>query len=514
MQCYCLLVDIVGIQRYVFGSNKLKENLGASYLLEEVYREYLKGALKAVFAGDLDESYLDLWKTKPEYSAIEDDKPFEIAYIGGGNAMLFFSKEEIAQALLREWTRQLLVYAPGLSISAAIEAFDTSRFDESKGHIFESLARNKNSYAPVTVLLRHGITAECAHSGYSMDVYSESEGRYVSSVINAKLEAANKAKGKIHKLFKEDICDDHCFTDNLGNLGQKEGEDNHIAIVHIDGNSMADRFASQGSLRALREFSKSVHNATVNAVRAMIKAITDHRQMLLGFLDREGFQREGVKEVLPFRPIIIGGDDITFVSEGRLGIWLAEQFLRAFEQQPVSDNKPLDASAGVVITKSKYPFYRGYRLSEELCRSAKKGRRAHQGGSWIDFHIAFGGISGSLEEIRDTQYNVAQGSLIMRPYCLRFDKKEHDFETLKQNAKTLSTLPNNKIKQMREVLSLGKDQTEIFVKEVTARGEGHKIPEIAGRNFRQSLFENAKTPYFDMIELMEFYPAIKKEVGV
>ncbi|MFN3479887.1 MAG: Cas10/Cmr2 second palm domain-containing protein [Thermodesulfovibrionales bacterium] len=511
MRCYALLVDIVSIQRYVFGSNRLRENLGASFLITEAYESLLKQVLKTLFKGNLNESDLDLWITQPAYSAIDDGKPFEVAYIGGGNAMLFFKEEEMAKALLREWTKQLLLYAPGLSTAAAIGAFDTDKFDESKKRLFETLTRNKNLYAPLTAIPRHGITAECSHSGYSMDIYSPSEGQYVSSVTNAKIKAAVKAKDKIHNLFKDEIGADYCFTDDIGNLGQKAGEDNHIAIVHIDGNSMADRFASQGSIKALRELSISVNYATINSVKAMINAFKEHKDMLIKFLDIKGFKKEAGKEVLPFRPIIIGGDDITFVSEGRLGIWLAEQFLAAFEKQSVSDQRPLDASAGVAITKSKYPFYRGYRLSEELCKSAKTKRRENASqGSWIDFHIAYGGISGDLEHIRRQQYTVTQGSLLMRPYCLKTTEPEHDFKTFKSNAKSLSTLPNNKIKEMREVLTLGEEQTKMFVKEMKARGDDKKIPEISGRNFKTSLFEDAKTPYFDMIELMDFYPGLKE----
>ena len=77
----------------------------------------------------------------------------------------------------------------------------------------------------------------------------------------------------------------------------------------------------------------------------------------------------------PIRPIIMGGDDITFVSPGKLGIYFAEIFMKEFSEKEVSDGEKLSSCAGVAITKTKYPFYRGYQLAEGLCSNAKKMAR-------------------------------------------------------------------------------------------------------------------------------------------
>ncbi|HOV91201.1 MAG TPA: hypothetical protein PKW07_10895 [Syntrophorhabdaceae bacterium] len=514
MQCYAILIDTVSIQQYIFGSNKLKENLGASYIVSNIYERQLKNALRRVFSHQFNEDDFNRWRNDPDYIAFENGHPFEIAYIGGGNAMLLFKEKAKAEEFVREWTKLLLVEAPGLNTATAIGEFDTKEFDTSKKALFEILTMNKYRYAPLTTIPRHGITAECRRSGLSMDTYYPTEKTYISSVVNAKINAVAEAKQRMQEMFQDVLGDTYCFTDEIGKLGQKVGEDNYIAIVHIDGNSMADRFASQSSLEALRRLSKSVHEATIKSVKEMIRAIKNEKAMLTEFLGVECFNKEGDKEILPFRPIIIGGDDITFVSEGRLGIWLAEQFLKAFEKQTVTDKKPLDASAGVAITKTKYPFYRGYALSKQLCQSAKAKRRAkrrkiNSKDSWIDFHITSGGVSGSLEQIR-AQYVVSQGNLLMRPYCLNAERVEYDFETLKENLKILAKLPKNKIHEMREVLTLGENHTKMFVKDLEARGDDGKIPEIVDKNYRNSLFENSETPYFDMIELMEFYPGLKE----
>ena len=46
MEITAVLMDVSAIQQYVFGSNKLKENLGASYLVGNIYEQYLNIAFK------------------------------------------------------------------------------------------------------------------------------------------------------------------------------------------------------------------------------------------------------------------------------------------------------------------------------------------------------------------------------------------------------------------------------------------------------------------------------------
>jgi len=64
-----ILFDTMSIQQYVFGSNKLKDNLGASYIVEHIY-DYLKEKSDA------------------------NPNDLEIGYIGGGNALVFIISEE------------------------------------------------------------------------------------------------------------------------------------------------------------------------------------------------------------------------------------------------------------------------------------------------------------------------------------------------------------------------------------------------------------------------------------
>ena len=102
--------------------------------------------------------------------------------------------------------------------------------------------------------------------------------------------------------------------------------------------------------------------------------------------------------VLPIRPIILAGDDVCFVTAGRIGLECARVFLEQLAALTNrEDGKPYAACAGVVLVHRKYPFHRAYDLAEELCGSAKKfGALLDQEGrvSAMDWHVEFGQAQG------------------------------------------------------------------------------------------------------------------------
>lgn len=510
--CHAVLLDTVSIQQYIFQSNKLKENLGASFLVENIYDAHLSNAMYAVLGKKID---MDAWKKHPHENAVFD-APFEAAYTGGGNAMLLFRDERIAEEFMAVWTRNLLLDCPGIVTAAASGRMDLNNFVEAKTELFRLLRENKSKHIPITSLSTHGITAQCAHSGLSMEIWNNSEGAYVSAGTHAKIEAAALSQSKINEQYQTILNNKFCFTDQLDQLGQIAGEESHIAIVHIDGNSMGKRFKAMKTLEDMRKLSMTVADATSEAFSDLIKLVVqkyDEIMESLGFdktsddENRRYPMDESNRKILPLRPIILGGDDLTFVCDGRLGIYLAGIFIASLEEKEVSDKKSLTACAGISITKSKYPFYRGYRLAEELCRHAKTVR--HDNGdsfSYIDFHVSSGGFSGSLDTIREKHFRVHERSLLCRPYRLSSDgNDELGFETLVRNtAKLKNNFPNNKIKELRHVLTLSEKAGVRFVNEMRYRGRA--LPEMPGRTYSESLFDNEKTPYLDMIELMEFYP--------
>jgi len=509
---FAVLIEVVSIQKYVFSSNKLKENLGASWLMQEIFTVFLDSVAGEIMG----RSDLNAWEKEHSVIQMNNGAEFEVGYIGGGNALLFFRQEAKAREFINEWTKRLLVVSPGIVTALALGDFDLDEdFPGEIKKIFAQLHQNKYSQIPQTLIARHGITAECAHSGYSMEnnwLYADNT--YLSSSSWAKIEASERAGKELAKQCAGILNNQFCFSDELDQLGQLTGE-SHIAIVHIDGNGMGKRFRKAASLEQLRKLSCAVQNVTTESFMSLLKHIADNFsdiETALGYEGRHKWPEERGKKILPFRPIIIGGDELTFVSEGRLGIYFAKLFLQFFEAKgaeiKVEKGNGLSACAGAAITKTKYPFYRGYQLSAELCGSAKKTRlREKDHGSWLDFHVAYGGFSGTIDEIRESHYQSPGGSLLFRPYKIN-STDEKGFETLVKNTQELkNSLPKNKRKELRQVLTLGKASIEKYMSQNKARRL--KLPEIKGNNYHIRIYENNETPYFDMIEFMEFYPSFE-----
>jgi hypothetical protein len=202
----------------------------------------------------------------------------------------------------------------------------------------------------------------------------------------------------------------------------------------------------------------------------------------------------------------VGGDDITFVSHGKLGIYLSQLFMKKFSSNIKDEvGKNYSVCAGVFVSKTKYPFHYGYKRAEELCSHAKKMRHAaNDSGSWIDFHISYGGISGSIEEVRKNQYQVPEGDLLLRPYKTDSTADINMDLVIKKTKKMKNDIPRSKMISLRKLLYSEKSKADAFVRDLDVRKQ--ELPHFNGHNFHRNIWENGKTPYFDMIELTELYP--------
>lgn len=522
-----VLIDTISIQKYVFAGNSLKENLGASYLVENIYASELKETLEKIFGREVD---IDYWREEPEKLLLHVDATteYEIGYIGGGNALIFFRSIKLALDFVKSWTRGLLVKAPGLQTAVAIEeSFDFKDYKAGLDGLYKQLIKNKNSYFPNTHLSQYGITADCSRTGFSAEIYHHDLGDlddldskksgYISSVSKAKFIAADKEDG-VFSDYRSLLGNKHTFTNRIDRLGQREGE-SHIAVVHIDGNSIGERFKQCKDLPERRNLSQWIDKTTKDAFGELLGQIIEHIDDFIA--EENGFKlhrdEKNKKLILPIRPLVLKGDDITFITDGRLGVHFAQKFIGYFIKSfaKLTENSkqaPISVCAGVAITKTKYPFYRSYQIAEELCANAKKEARRNENTSWLDFCVVYGGFSGGLEEIRERHHQVrTEGSkLYFGPYLVSGTDEDDEkrIENLTDALKELSNRkkwPRSKLKELRAALPLGRETTEKVVSEMKARGQN--LPEVTGgTNYKLDGWDNSVTPYFELIELLEFYP--------
>jgi len=517
-----VLLDTVSIQEYVFSSNRLKENLGASCIVKRIFKEDLINALMKTFDNN---DYIDEWEINPDRILLLDNLniDYEIGFSGGGKALLFFKNKEAGKLFIKAWTNGLIRNAPGLQTAVSImEKFHLeNKFSEDLEALFMQLVVNKNCYFPSVSFEGQGITRVCSLSGKTVQVYREfpdSKPLYISIEAAARLEAAQDEEKQMEEQYESEIYKHNmAFSSRLDELGQIKGRENHIAVVHIDGNGMGERFTRCKDLVSYRRLSLMMRKTVDEAFRSLLEYV---RHDLMPELGREQndfkiYKDKKERELLPLRPIIIAGDDVTFVTEGRLGIHLAEKMIEFWTQHRDFADIDFDfsACAGVAIIKTKYPFYRGYKMAEELCGIAKKQAREKQGTSWLDYHVANDSPLTSIESLKK-QDEGKDLQLHFSPYLLTDDEGEKSFSAFKKGMQEMcdeKKWPQSKIKQFRTALSHGETETKRFVQQLQARKR--YLPFYDG-NYGREGHCNGKTPYADMINILEYYPQFLLKGGI
>jgi Cas10/Cmr2, second palm domain len=534
---HLLIVDTTGIQPYIFGSNRLRENIGASQLVAQATEAWAFGALPNPNNLNADDKRIE----EPSYHLAA-----EVLYAGGGNFVVLFQTVEGAKAFTRALSHKALEDAPNLQLVIAQQEFDwdNSVLSKAVDNLFKQLAKKKRSRPLSAPLMGLGVTVMCQSTGLpAVDVTEgirEDEGYPASAEILVKLDATKAANGRLRTMFDAALGSDYVFPLDFDELGRSEGEHSYIAVVHADGNGMGDRIQRIGKMSKnnrdyitrLRAFSQAVKEAAQSALDATLERLVtrlkkDGGSQLLhknaagkALAEIKLKPAGGGRYFLPCRPIVFGGDDVTFVCDGRLGLSFAVEYLRRFENETEITKRPdcngrITACAGIAIVKTHYPFARAYMLAEELCKSAKTYRRkvsesnVEWNGSCLDWHFALSGLSGKIDKIREREYTVSAGSLTLRPVPLDKNPKESQREwNVVRNGITIFQGETwagrrNKVKSLRETLREGPAAVEWFLKRFGIEGT---LPVIQGyTNFAKTGWWTKWCGYFDAIEVADWF---------
>jgi hypothetical protein len=552
---HLLIVDTAGIQPYIFGSNRLRENIGASHLVAQATEGW---ALSLV---PPPHNVIDAQTGKLNDARIErDGLAAEVIYAGGGNFVALFHDDVGAKEFTRKLSRKALEDAPNLQLVIAQQPFDwdsESLYDKVQD-TFIKLTEEKRARALSSPLLGLGVTVMCQSTGLPAIGMAPEIGddpqRPASAEIMTKLrvvERKGKSLSEADQRLREllPLRDGYDYPAQLDHLGGTKGEHNFIAVVHADGDGMGQRIMDIGKvypspsqnrdyINALRSFSEAVSTAaqaalceTLNKLVAKIqdnkgKKVIVHANASGNELVRVELSHKDGEWLLPFRPIVLGGDDVTFVSDGRLGLSLAIEYIRQLEDHTkgLPDKRGrLTASAGVAIVKAHYPFARAYALADDLCRSAKSYRRelVESGPDWngscLDWHFALSGLSGEIGEIRAREYEVNAGFLTLRPVTLEENAKaiHRTWGAVQKGLEAFQDLPpatnpgeklkwstrRNKVKALRDTLRGGEVAVERFLKMFDV-----KLPDLGlGDDCQKKGWYGDRCPYFDAIEMMDWF---------
>jgi hypothetical protein len=568
---YLVLIETSGNQNYIFSTNKLKENIGASEL---TYRAGTKWVLEAVSSVTGTKS-LSVWKDSQRLRQqllnpalnppIEQpDTKVEVLVAASGKALLVTKTREDAKAIIQKVTHQALIEAPGLEICGVFKDFDWEKDD--LGEINKKVHRQYEqvkAQKPSTNLrfLRLPVVDQCTTSGLPASQLDDGpDADPISTVAYSKRKHSKDGIERLVKIPQMYGAEEKLISSIDALEAKFEGDDSlsWLAVIHADGNGLGEIFLKfHHHLQSIGVTSEHPNRSYINYLRkfSISLDICTERAFVTAL---SAFKPDDSSGEIPAVPLILGGDDLTVVADGKYALPFIHQFLQAFEQETQTSQAEMDdvipqvaeqalgigrlsACAGVAVVKPHFPFSVAYELSEALMKSAKQVKTKVTNPtesnqpypcSALDFHILYDSSNVDLKRIRshlELEQDNQKTYLYNRPYVTtpiadlaQANHQDwaafHHWQHLERRVKALTAtdesgkrlLPNSQTHDLRAGLFLGQAEANARYNLIRHRYQTEDIAELESISGSDSLFANepgtgiAMTALMDAIDVADF----------
>lgn len=319
-----------GIQDWILQSQKLTDIRAASDVVEALGKLSMRHAADAG-AGD------------------------DVLLATAGVGLIHFRSETALRAFAAEWPMQVAQAAPGLRF---VQAWATGENAGALSSVIDLAAGQRN--LPVPSLPEGAPFVRRSNRTGGLAVRKDGdEAEWVDAALAT---IRGRAAGVDGLRDRFGVAADIKLSDNL-----QTWPDGYVAVIHIDGNAIGGCVRGLAADK-LHDFSRKLSAATSAAAQAATAAAT------VKWAKQFGTSRD-----MAFRPLILGGDDVTVLLHSSLALTFVEQYLTTFEIESKNAHPSgLTACAGIAFVKRTFPFSQAHHLAEELCRSAKN---ANSGGN-------------------------------------------------------------------------------------------------------------------------------------
>ncbi len=545
-------IDILDIQGYVFASNRLRDVLAASWMVDHVVKREADSLLQWGMTAD------------------------HVLLAAGGNAIVEFASLDEARTWTQRYTRWLQDEAPGLEVVVAHRPYVGRSLAWGLRALAVDLARAKLERSPGASQLGLSVTAACSVTGLPATSLDPHEHVPISRHIERlrRNDVQRRAKERWNGFLPEKLeraggwsAD---FPLELDMMGRSRDETSLLGIVHLDGNGvgraitawlnhcLGEEVDDQRVRVEYHEWSRAIDDLGARVLRTMVQRVAscivkeenDHGEERcvvrgtpyeLGFPLRDSRDDKirktaGHTVFLPLRPILLGGDDLTFVCDGRITLDLAAAALREFEAHQIphlgegGGDRTLTACAGAALVKAHAPFHQACDLAERLCTSAKRARRDENErrqvdtGCWLDWHVGSTRPAEAIEDLRRREYQ--DENLTMRPYPLvEFRGREQSWAWLETElvgpGRTRETAERGfrgaacwagsrgRVKRLGSLVPDGSDgiQRQVEAWNAIEDEDGVQLP--AG--LAAGGFIGCRTPLLDAIELLDLHVRLEPD---
>jgi len=460
------IVEVGGIQNYILSTGKLREMIGGSQLIEELSKGILEKECRV----------LNLDLIEPQNAAEPTGNKVLALQRNAGEIHLLFSSRDIAKKFISHFIFKISSDYPGIPLFGALNDEDLKCSWDSK----ESYRLCRSSAQDGIKKLRNnspvntGMTMLplCRMAGLDGLPAVEKKGDdYISVCSKARQssELIEAADERLRQRFESVLPSEVkvIWTDNIEELAVGNSK---IAYIHIDGNDLGKLFRSflesedyknlnvQDSIKAMAYLSKLVESSTRKAMDEGLRSIMSYEYEV-----KVWREKGRNKLVVPARPLVQGGDDVTIVMRADLALLFISRFVNTFEKEAVCKlrNKEIQLSvgAGMVICQKGYPFIRAFNLSEELLKNAKELTKDEAvRPSSLDYLVITNEVENDLELIRHHIAKTADKKTMLtaKPLILSHNNL-HDF--VDKGLMVLNKLPRSTVRPALNQCRKGKDES-------------------------------------------------------
>lgn len=495
MKKYLYGASVQGIQGFIFQTNALKEIAGASEIVEQICTSAFAEAIN-----------------KDAQQLTNDPNAIVTA---AGNIKYVFDSEDKCRDLVKLFPMKIMEFAPGITISQAVVCIEDGKAI-GKEHIdlLEKKLRTQRNkpFRPYDL----GLMGVNRSRKTGLPAYEEKKIKGTWTIIDKGVaKKLEREPGRVAKSFfgesnlRKIPLDMADITDSKGN-GYS-----WLAVIHADGNNLGmiiqqladkvEHVSGNEFINTFRTFSVALNAATIIAANLAYK--------------------ETLKEInlvdelkLPFRPIVIGGDDLTVICRADLALTFGKLFLEFFERETQAQLSALDfeflkggltACAGIAYIKASYPFHYGYHFAEALCAHAKKEAKVGLGvdeptPSCIQFHKVQDSFVENYDAIRERELIAGTKRFDYGPYYLHANGKP-SIEKLQENVALFNGREGNAVKShLRQWLTDLHSNEELAEQKINRLISAATNPtqEILKKlGLPQNATDNNPTPVYDWLTI-------------